>query len=291
MNGDKIMFEINGHTKQLGIIGYPVEHTFSPNMHNFISETVHNNYVYGAWCVKPEDLKDAIGGMRALGISGINVTAPHKVEVMKYIDVVTDGAKKLGSVNTVVNRDGKLYGYNTDADGFCMALTKAGIEIENSRILIIGAGGVVRPTLIRLIDNKPKSITVVNRTKSKAKTLAEDILKSTGFEVNTEIDKLEFDIVINTTSAGMEPQENVMPIENIEEINDLSFINENTAAVDMIYNPDKTLFLQEAEKRGAKILNGLGMLIYQGMIAYELFTDTKLPDDMGERIKKEVFGR
>ena len=109
-------------------------------------------------------------------------------------------------------------------------------------------------------------------------------MKSTGFEVNTEIDKLEFDIVINTTSAGMEPQENVMPIENIEEINDLSFINE-------IYNPDKTLFLQEAEKRGAKILNGLGMLIYQGIIAYELFTDTKLPDDMGERIKKEVFGR
>ena len=102
MNGDKIMFEINGHTKQLGIIGYPVEHTFSPNMHNFISETVHNNYVYGAWCVKPEDLKDAIGGMRALGISGINVTAPHKVEVMKYIDVVTDRCKKLGSVNTVV---------------------------------------------------------------------------------------------------------------------------------------------------------------------------------------------
>lgn len=95
MNGDKIMFEINGHTKQLGIIGYPVEHTFSPNMHNFISETVHNNYVYGAWCVKPEDLKDAIGGMRALGISGINVTAPHKVEVMKYIDVITDGAKSL----------------------------------------------------------------------------------------------------------------------------------------------------------------------------------------------------
>ena len=172
-----------------------------------------------------------------------------------------------------------------------MALTKAGIEIENSRILIIGAGGVVRPTLIRLIDNKPKSITVVNRTKSKAKTLAEDILKSTGFEDNTEIDKLEFDIVINTTSAGMEPQENVMPIENIEEINDLSFINENTAAVDMIYNPDKTLFLQEEERRGAKIVNGLGMLIYQGIIAYELFTDTKLPDDMCERIKKEVFGR
>ena len=291
MNGDKIMFDINGHTKQLGIIGYPVEHTFSPSMHNFISETIHNNYVYGAWCVKPEDLGKAIDGIRALGISGINVTAPHKVEVMKYLDCVTDVAKELGSVNTVVNRDGKLYGYNTDADGFCMALDKAGIQIKGSKILIIGAGGVVRPTIIRLIDNGAAEITVVNRTKSKALSLAEDILKTKGFKIKTEIDKLKFDIVINTTSAGMEPQENMLPIDSIEEIDDLSFIDENTAAVDMIYNPDETLFLKKARENGAKILNGLGMLIYQGIIAYELFTDTQLPSDMGERIKREVFGR
>ena len=291
MNGDKIMFDINGHTKQLGIIGYPVEHTFSPSMHNFISETIHNNYVYGAWCVKPEDLGKAIDGIRALGISGINVTAPHKVEVMKYLDCVTDVAKELGSVNTVVNRDGKLYGYNTDADGFCMALDKAGIQIQGSKILIIGAGGVVRPTIIRLIDNGAAEITVVNRTKSKALSLAEDILKTKGFKIKTEIDKLKFDIVINTTSAGMEPQENMLPIDSIEEIDDLSFIDENTAAVDMIYNPDETLFLKKARENGAKILNGLGMLIYQGIIAYELFTDTQLPSDMGERIKREVFGR
>ena len=116
-------------------------------------------------------------------------------------------------------------------------------------------------------------------------------MKSTGFEVNTEIDKLEFDIVINTTSAGMEPQENVMPIENIEEINDLSFINENNGGGRYDIQSRQNIVLQEAEKRGAKILNGLGMLIYQGIIAYELSTDTKLPDDMGERIKKEVFGR
>lgn len=285
------MFEINGHTKQLGIIGYPVEHTFSPNMHNFISDTIHNNYVYGAWCVKPENLKAAIDGMRALDIKGINVTAPHKVEVMKYLDCVTDGAKELGSVNTVVNRDGKLYGYNTDADGFCMALDKAGIQIKNSKILIIGAGGVVRPTLIRLIDNGAAAVTVVNRTKSKAAALAEDILKTKSFKIDTEPDELKFDIVINTTSAGMEPQENVMPIDNIEEIDDLSFIDKNTAAVDMIYNPAETLFLKEARKRGAKTLNGLGMLIYQGVIAYELFTGAKLPPDMGEQIKREVFGR
>lgn len=285
------MFEINGHTKQIGIIGYPVEHTFSPNMHNFISETIHNNYVYGAWRVKPENLKEAIDGIRALDIRGINVTAPHKVEVMKYLDCVTDAAMELGSVNTVVNRDGKLYGYNTDADGFCMAIGKAGIKINGSRILIIGAGGVVRPTLIRLIDNGASSVTVVNRTKSKAVTLADDILKTKGFKVETDINELKFDIVINTTSAGMEPQEDVLPIDSIEKIRDLSFINENTAAVDMIYNPDETLFLKEARKRGAKTMNGLGMLIYQGIIAYELFTGVKLPSDMGEHIRKEVFGR
>ena len=285
------MFDINGHTKQLGIIGYPVEHTFSPAMHNFISDTIHNNYVYSAWRVHPDDLKTAIDGMRALGISGINVTAPHKVEVMKYLDFVTDTAKELGSVNTVVNRDGKLYGYNTDADGFCMALGKAGIKIKNSRILILGAGGVVRPTLIRLIDHGAKEITVVNRTKSKAVSLSEDILRCKNFEVKTEISSLDFDIVINTTSAGMEPQENVLPIENIAEIDDLSFIGKNTAAVDMIYNPDETLFLKTAREMGAKTVNGLGMLIYQGIIAYELFTGVTLPEDMGERIKKEVFGR
>ena len=285
------MIEINGHTKQLGIIGYPVEHSFSPAMHNFISEQIHKNYVYSAWRVAPEDLESAINGMRALNIKGINVTAPHKVEVMKYLDCVTDGAKELGSVNTVVNREGKLYGYNTDADGFCMALKKEDIHIRDSKNLIIGAGGVVRPTVIRLIDNGASEITVVNRTQSRAESLAGDIKNTKNFDIKTSITDREFDIVINTTSAGMEPQENVLPIDNIDQIKDLSFINEKTAVVDMIYNPSRTLFLKEAQNRGAKILNGFGMLIYQGIIAYELFTDEKLPEDMGERIKREVFKR
>lgn len=285
------MLEINGQTHQLGIIGYPIEHTFSPCMHNFISDTVHNNYVYSAWSVEPKNLKAAIDGVRALGIKGINVTAPHKVEVMKYLDIIDDTAKKLGSVNTVVNRGGVLCGYNTDADGFCMSLEKADIEIKNSRILIIGAGGVVRPVLLRFIDRKPKSVTVVNRTMGKAASLAEDIKKVTGFEVSTDISDMDFDIVINTTSAGMEPQENALPTDAIDALCGLSFINKNTAVIDMIYNPDETLFLKEARARGAKTLNGLGMLIYQGIIAYELFTDTTLPPDMGERIKREVFGR
>lgn len=286
------MLEISGHTKQLGIIGYPIEHTFSPRMHNFISEKISNDYVYSAWCVHPDNLKEAMEGIRALGIAGVNVTAPHKIDVMKYIDVVSEQAKLLGSVNTVVNRGGRLYGYNTDSEGFYTALKKAGIVVENSRILIFGAGGVVKPTIIRLTQANPKSITVVNRTKEKVLGLAKAIKDTTGFEIETEVREKRFDIVINTTSAGMAPQLDKLPIDAINEFDDLSFIDENTSAVDMIYNPAETLFLKAAKKYGAKIaINGLGMLIYQGIIAYELFTDTKLLDDMGDIIKEEVFNR
>lgn len=285
------MIKIDGHTQHLGIIGYPIEHTFSPAMHNFISEAVHNNFIYSAYLIPPEQLENAINAVRALDIKGINVTAPHKVEVMQYLDEVTDTARELGSVNTVVNRSGKLYGYNTDADGFCMMLEKNDIAIKGSNILIIGTGGVTRPTVIRLIDNGASAITVLNRTKEKADSLADNIMKVKEFKINTTVNSFDFDIVINTTSAGMEPQENVLPTDSISEISDLSFINENTAVVDMIYNPSETRFLKEARERGAKTLNGLGMLIYQGVIAYELFTDTKLPSNIGERIQREVFNR
>lgn len=285
------MIKIDGHTQHLGIIGYPIEHTFSPAMHNFISEAVHNNFIYSAYLIPPEQLENAINAVRALDIKGINVTAPHKVEVMQYLDEVTDTARELGSVNTVVNRGGKLYGYNTDADGFCMMLEKNDIAIKGSNILIIGTGGVTRPTVIRLIDNGASAITVLNRTKEKADSLADNIMKVKEFKINTTVNSFDFDIVINTTSAGMEPQENVLPTDSISEISDLSFINENTAVVDMIYNPSETRFLKEARERGAKTLNGLGMLIYQGVIAYELFTDTKLPSNIGERIQREVFNR
>lgn len=285
------MPNINGKTKQLGIIGYPVEHSFSPQMHNFISEYMNADYTYSAWCVPPDRLKAAIDGMRALGIAGINVTAPHKFEVMKYIDEVSDDAKILGSVNTVVNHDGRLCGYNTDADGFYKSLADEGIAVKDKRLLIIGAGGVVKPTLVRLIRENPKSVTIVNRTKSKAKALAYQIKSDTGFDVETDVKYSDFDIVINTTSAGMEPQVNALPIDEIDEFDDFSFINENTAAIDMIYNPDETLFLREAKKRGAKTMNGLNMLINQGIIAYELFTGIKLPDNLYKIIKKEVFNR
>ena len=175
--------EINGRTIQLGIIGDPIGHSLSPQMHNFISKYMGNNYIYSAFNVKPQDLSKAIEGIRALNIRGVNVTAPHKINVMQYLDEISPDAKILGSVNTVGNNNGVLTGYNTDSEGFYTSLVKAGITVKNSNILVMGCGGVVIPTLIRIIKEQPNSITLLNRTKEKAIDFAEKIYYITGYRI------------------------------------------------------------------------------------------------------------
>lgn len=277
------MIKISGHTKQLAIFGYPVEHSFSPQMHTFISEQMGLDYIYTALEVKPENLEMAVNGIRAMNISGVNITAPHKTKVMKYLDEVSDEVKKFGSVNTVVNRNGRLIGYNTDAYGFYRSLVKNGVDIEGKDVLIFGAGGAAKPVCVLLAMKGAGSITLINRTTSKAVELAHYVEEKVGFKISTQHNKARYDIVINTTAAGMSPQLDKCPTE------DMSFIDENTTVADMIYNPPKTLFLQKAEQKGAKIMNGMGMLIYQGLIAYEHFTGAVLPDDMYDKVRKEVF--
>ena len=282
--------KITGKTKQLAVIGYPADHSFSPVMHNFIADNMNMDYTYSAFTVSPENLGDAIRGMRAMGFCGMNVTAPHKIEVIKYLDEISDDAKLLNSVNTVVNKNGILTGYNTDSEGFYLSLKNAGVRVENADILVMGCGGVVIPALTGIIKYNPKSITLLNRTKAKAEKLAEDIFNITGYRIKTCMETDSFDIIINTTSAGMGEQKNVLPWESINELSGIDFITPKSVAVDMIYNPPKTEFLKYAEGKGAKTINGLDMLIYQGLLAYELFTDTKLPDNMAELLRKEVFG-
>lgn len=279
------MLQINAHTRQLAILGYPVEHSFSPQMHNFISQKFGNNYVYTALPVAPRYVEQAVNGLRALDFAGVNVTAPHKYEVMNYLDEISDKAKRYGSVNTIVNQNGKLIGHNTDADGFYISLKKNNIEIKDKDVLIVGAGGATKPVSVLFSEIPAKSITIINRTKSKAEELAEYVAALNGYKINTERVLDHYDVVINTTSAGMEPQEHLCPIDNMD------FIDAQTAAVDMIYNPSETIFLQRAKANGAKIVNGLGMLIGQGILSYELFTNTKLPDDAYELIQHEVFGQ
>ena len=282
------MFEIDGYTKVLALIGNPVEHSLSPMIHNFISEQLGQNYVYSAFCVKDDDVKGAIDGMRALGIRGFNVTAPHKIRVIEYLDQLSPQAQKEHSVNTIVNKNGVICGYSTDAEGFFRSLAADGIEVTDKKILILGAGGVAKPITLRLIEENPQSITILNRTAQKAHDLAKEIYSQTGYEVKAEADKLEFDVIINTTSAGMADKKDVLPTDAIDEIPNLDFVGESTVAVDLIYRPSKTRFLQECEKRGAKIQNGLGMLVWQAVVAYELFTDTTVDKEIVKRLMDKI---
>lgn len=279
------MFEINGETKHLGIIGNPIEHTYSPKMHNYISEIMEKNCVYSAFEVKKQDLEKAIDAIRALGFLGTNITAPYKVDVIEHLDVLSEKARLFGSVNTVVNKDGKLYGYTTDADGFYMSLKRKGFSVEDKDVLILGAGGAAKPVIALFAMEGAKSITVSNRTKEKTIKMSEFLFDATGFKMDCDIKLSHYDLVVNTTPLGMYPDIDTAPQF------DTSLIDEKSFVADMIYNPEETLFLKEAKKRGAVTLNGLGMLIYQGIIAYELFTDTKLPEDIFDKILKDVFNK
>ncbi len=264
---------IDAKTKLLAIIGDPVSHSKSPQMHKRFAELSGDNMAYVAFCVKKENLKSAIEGVRSLGVRGLNVTAPHKADVMEYLDEIDGEAKFYGSVNTVVNENGILKGYNTDAEGFYRSLLSADVDVFGKDVLIFGAGGATQPVCIKFFANGAKSITVINRTKKRAERLADYIKNAIGKEIKTELELLHYDVVINTTSAGMHPQEGVLPYEN------LSFIDEDTVVCDMIYNPAETAFLKIAKEQGAKTLNGLGMLIWQGIVAYELFSGHKLPEN------------
>ncbi|MCH5185622.1 MAG: shikimate dehydrogenase [Oscillospiraceae bacterium] len=279
------MGKITAHTKHLGIFGFPVEHSFSPVMHNYISDKIGLDYVYTAYEIKPENIGKAVEAIRALGISGVNITAPYKFEVMKYLDETDKQAELFGSVNTVVNRDGRLIGYNTDAFGFYSALERNGQSAEGRDILIFGAGGATKPIAVLFAQKGAKSITIINRTEEKARAIAEYVKEKTGYAINLKKELERYDIAVNTTSAGMAPQLDKCPAD------DFSFADKNTFFADMIYNPDETIFLKKAKELGAGTMNGLGMLIGQGIISYELFTGVKIGDDMYDNIAKEVFGR
>ena len=276
---------ISGKTKAFAVIGYPVSHSLSPKLHNYIASEMGHDIVYTALSVRPENIKEAIDGIRALGIAGVNATAPHKYSAFSMVDVLSDDAKMYGSVNTIVNRSGVLEGYSTDGPGLLMSMKRAGIFIKNKNILVLGAGGVAAPVCIMLASEGAAGITVRNRTASHVDHLYDVVKKACDYEIIKEEKNIKYDIVINCTSLGMEHNKNECAV------SDFSMFDADTAAVDLIYRPAETLFLKKARERGAKTLNGLGMLVYQGIIAYEKFMDCTLPDDMGMRVTAMLEGR
>ena len=279
MNNNSVLksMGISGKTQICGIIGDPIEHTISPAMQNAAFQKAELDYIYVPFKVGRGDLEQAVYGIRALNIRGVNVTIPHKIAIIPFLDELDPLARKIGAVNTIVNEGGSLKGYNTDAAGFLQALQAEKVKTEKKKIVVIGAGGAARSITFALAD-KGSSLTIINRHFEAAQNLADWIFsifrtKVKSQELNEEnlrFDLDETDMVINATSIGMVPQIDETPIPG-------RLLRPGLIVFDIIYNPLKTRLLSEAEKQGARVIGGMEMLVQQGAAAFELWSGRKAP--------------
>ncbi|MBS3815055.1 MAG: shikimate dehydrogenase [Hadesarchaea archaeon] len=268
---------ISGKTNVLAIIGNPVEHSLSPCMQNAALKELGLDYVYLAFPVREESLAEALTGFTALGIKGANVTIPHKINALNYMDELHESAEKVGAVNTIKNDSGELIGFNTDGEGMLRSLRNEVSEIESKSVLLLGAGGAARAIGFSIVE-AGASLTISNRTASKAKKLAETISGQTKGDVRQVelskkvlIDEIKnSDILINATSVGMEPNTD-------ETLVSADMMHSDLIVNDIVYKPLKTKLLEEAEKAGAKTIDGLGMLVHQGATSLEIWTGEKAP--------------
>lgn len=261
---------INNDIKIIGLIGNPVKHSKSPQMHNALFAKLNLKYEYLAFNVAAGELERAVAGLKALNFAGANVTVPHKVAIIPYLDAISPEVVAIGAVNTVVNKDGRLVGYNTDGAGYLQSLlTETGISLADKRVLILGAGGATRAIAYTLAQEPLAELTILNRNPDKAAAIANNL--SVNFPTKIAIiDKInnfvaEADIIINTTTVGMSPHFNqtLVPQE---------LIHARQLVSDIVYNPLETRLLREAAEQGAKTHSGLGMFINQGAIAFEKWT-------------------
>jgi shikimate dehydrogenase len=276
------LFSISGKTKLCGIIGDPIEHTMSPVMHNAAFRQMGVDYLYVPFKVKQEELAKAIDGVKALNIRGLNVTIPHKVAVIQFLDKLDHLAEKIGAVNTIVNDNGVLTGYNTDGAGFLQALLEKGIEPREKNTVILGAGGASRAISFSLAD-RGANLVILNRRLEL--DWAEELASRISQSFSKEVEALELnrenlarvldraDIVVNATSRGMTP--------NIDETAVTStLLKPDLTVFDIVYNPIKTRLLKEAEAAGARTVSGLDMLVWQGALAFEKWTGVKAPVEL-----------
>ena len=263
---------ITGKTKVLAVIGNPVAHSLSPVFHNAAIRKAGIDYVYTAFPVDNNRLGEAIAGMKAMGISGLNVTIPHKEQVMKYLDHIDKDAEILGAVNTIVNRDGVLTGYNTDVKGFLSGMRQIGYEPKGKRALLLGAGGAARAIIWGLIQEGVASLTIGVRNVPKVRPLVDYFRKYMEISL-LDWSTLAFDealgqaqLLVNATPLGMYPHVDAMPPVNWDKV------PKGILAYDIIYTPAETLFLKTAKDHGCRTLNGENMLVGQGAEALRLWT-------------------
>ncbi len=265
---------LSGRTRIYGIIGCPVEHSFSPLMQNAAFNALKIDARYLAFSVKPEQIPQAIAGIRALNIHGVNVTVPHKSSVISCLDEISPLAQLIGAVNTIKNVRGRLIGTNTDVSGFIRSLETLNFSPKHKSIALLGAGGSARAVLAGLADAGASCIFIHNRTVGRAESLVTEFsqkfpdtqLKSVSVKTILET---PLDLLVNTTTVGMETDSSPLDLSQCRKIKHLA---------DLIYSPPQTRLLKQAEELGIPAINGMGMLLYQGCDAFIFWTGQPAPE-------------
>lgn len=259
---------ISGRTRVVALFGYPVEHTLSPDMQNAAFSHCNLDYCYTPFTVRPEDLKSAIDAVRSLNLSGANLTIPHKEAALPFLDRLDEEAGLIGAVNTITQKNGVLTGYNTDGKGFVASLREQGIHLEGKRALIIGAGGASRAVGYYLCKSAA-TLHIYNRTREKAEGLASFLSGLRGnVHVLQGLSSLSaFDVIINATPLGLHADD-PLPF-------DPALLVSGQDVCDLIYR--RTPLLLQAEQKGCRTADGLGMLLWQGAFAFELWTGMTPP--------------
>jgi shikimate dehydrogenase len=272
----------------VGAMGMPISENPTGLMMEAAFKALNLNWRYELFEVAEDSLKDALTGMRALGFKGMNFTIPHKVKVLNHLDEVASDAAIIGAVNTVRIKDSKLIGENTDGKGFIRALTEAGVSATANHVVILGAGGAARAITVELALAGTKRLSIVNRNAERGQTLIDLLNAKTPAEAKLEPWQSTYsipadcDILVNATSIGLYP-DTTKPNINYESL------SKKMLVCDVIPNPPDTAFLQEARQRGARTLDGLGMLVYQGAIAFKMWTGQDAPTEVMKQALEEAF--
>lgn len=285
---------IDGHTKTCGLIGNPVEHTLSPLIHNTLAEMFSHNLVYVPFHVAKGQVLSALKGAYALNLLGLNVTVPYKSEIMEGLVRVDELAEKIGAVNTLVRTEGGFAGYNTDMPGLYRAMASEGIKLEGQDVILLGAGGAARAVAFLCASKNASRVYLLNRSFSKAEAVAGEVNEKTGKQIIFPMALSDYPrlpdkrfLAIQATSVGLYPDVDRAVIENEE------FYSRIHTGYDLIYKPFDTRFMQLVRKQGGMAFHGLKMLLYQAVIAYELWNGLTVSEEMAlevYQILKEKAG-
>lgn len=276
---------INGYTRTCGLIGNPVEHTMSPAIHNTLAASMGENLVYVPFHVPRGSVREAVEGAWALNLLGCNVTVPYKSAVLPYLKETDPLAEKIGAVNTLVRTEGGFKGYNTDMPGLYRAMGEDGVKLDGEKVLILGAGGVARAVAMLLAEKNAAHVIILNRTLDKAEKVAKEVNECSGRSFAEAMALTDYAalpageryLCIQATNVGMYPKTGEAVIE------DSDFYERIHTGYDLIFNPAKTRFMELTENAGGRAFNGLKMLLWQGIIAYELWTGREVgPELAGE---------